>query len=110
MSIAVPGEIGTTMVTGRTGNGSSARAGGETANDATSASAAAATDRRFIGAPYSFLNQRHGADRRGLRVDQLERQADQREALLADAVEVLQVRHGDHAVLAQRTRIVKHAR
>ena len=49
------------------------------------------------------------AHRRSLGTDQLQRQPDQREAILGDAVEVLEIGHGDDAMLAQRPRVVEDA-
>src|SRR5438093_1895295 len=56
------------------------------------------------------LIYRHRADRRCFGADHLERQTDQGETVPLDPIEVLQVRHGDDAVLAQRPGIVKHPR
>src|SRR5262245_46100995 len=59
---------------------------------------------------WTASHQRDGPHGRSLGADELERQRKQRETVLVDAVEVLQIRHGDHAVLAEGARIVEHAR
>src|SRR5262249_56557149 len=58
----------------------------------------------------SVSEQNDGPHRRRLRVDDVERKADERDAVLADAIQILQVRHGEDAVFAQRAGIMKHAR
>src|SRR5215467_1467167 len=102
MSIVVPGVSGTTSVIWRAGNGSAAWPGRIAVKTAPTASNPNEI-KRPSGMSEVRLDQSNGADRRGFRVDQ-------GEPVFANPVEILQIRHRDHAVFAQGARIVKYAR
>src|SRR4051794_13932491 len=114
MSMVVPAVIGATIVMTREGYWSSAWACVASPIHPASKAANSAVTRMVFPSDSccSFRKsaERDGADRRGFGADQVERQADQREAILFDAIEILQIRHGDDAVLAERARIVEGAR
>src|SRR5262245_24137876 len=99
MSMAVPGVIGAMSVTERFGYGSCARA--RPSNPIRTAAAIAESFKCIIAflPPTEFAAfrsvDRDRAHRRGFGADHLQRQADQRETVLLDAVEVLEVGHGD---------------
>src|SRR5499427_8928134 len=127
MSMVVPAVKGTTTVTNREGYCSCAAALVPTAIAAASRTAANFTD--FIALlpsiratrpraavflltsmPFFASGQNDGAHGRRLRADDVQREADERDAVLGDAIQILQIRHGDDAVFAQRARIMEHTR
>src|SRR5262245_23940724 len=106
MSMVVPGVKGTTTVINREGYCSCAAAGAQTAIAAASIIVANFTGFitllpsswatcpravRFLlkRMPPSVSEQNDGPHRRRLRADDVERQADQRDAVLADAIQIL---------------------
>src|SRR5262249_29878039 len=118
ISIVVPAVMGTTMGINREGYWACACAGANT--HATIARHAAPNLCRLMRRPLTRLAvfvsccppsyQCPRAHRRRLRADQLEWKADQRKTILFDPVEVLQIGHCNHAVFAERARIMEDAR
>src|SRR5262245_42794162 len=127
MSMVVPAAKGTTTVIIRQGYGPCAAAAVHAAIAAASMTVANFTGFitllpstgatppravRFSAKAHASAasEQNDRSHRRRLRADDVERKADERDAVLGDAIQILEVGHGDDAVFAQRPRIVEHAR
>src|ERR1700722_19891723 len=108
MSMGVPGASGVTTVMALDGYCSCARTGMASTNIAASAAAARASLAAVTPAAASLMaspsGEQHRAHRRGFGADQFQWQRHQGHALLGDAIEVVEVRQGHDAGLAQGAR------